>query len=492
MWHTSLGVQLDDSSSVREEAYRSIVDFQWAILASQDDANQTQQSSSLAGQTSESDSLTPLSRSPFLVCGDRHPDAVLAVESVVHRARTQLAYSRGDTVCLLAGLRLDDVDTVRRSETVHVVEPLPQPAKLSRSLHAKLDEPPKSPVGVVNNDSFSPSNRNSGDDGETRKRVLPVAATERAGGVPSPATQQTESGETVISDNDGQQGQQQRRVRFNHGEGLPSDLDVSLTPDEDEGAVREGAGDSDGKERRGLNVDEAPTSQTRLHRAQNTLIGSHGLTDLGSLWEQTVDQSSKDGACDFRRLGASSAPEESSNAGSNTRDYKGHAGPHGTTRRRRDRRPGPSQKDPVGKKRSGGGVNDRVVLRGADSLGNTPEDNAHCLLTVLAYLVTRPEVSYVDDLPQVFELNVEAAWITQSGEETAYSMWNEGIDGSTEIIAMADSGLDVNSCFFTEDHTDDNIDCSSWSNPVFDLTKRKLHEATELDSSDVIFCVSSV
>ncbi|CAM9613438.1 unnamed protein product, partial [Ectocarpus sp. 13 AM-2016] len=515
MWHTSLGVQLDDSSSLREEAYRSIVDFQWALLASQDDANQTQQSSSLAGQTSESDSLTPLSRSPFLVCGDRHPDAVLAVESVVHRARTQLVYSRGDTVCLLAGLRLDEVDTVLRSETVHVVEPLPQPAKLSQSLHAKLDEPPKSPVGVANNDSFSPSNGNSGDGGEIRKRVLTAAATERAGGVPSPAAQHTESGETAISDNDSQQGQQQRRVRFNHGEGLPSDLDVSLTPgtwgldmahtwvehlisfestahlwgehlrdrfvwthnspvDDDEGAVREGAEDSDGKERRGLNVDEAPTSQTRLHRTRNTLIGSHGLTDLGNLWEQTVDHSSKDGACDFRRLGALAAPEESSNAGSNTKDSKEGAGPHGATRRRRERRPGPSQKDPVGKKRTEGGANDRVVLRGAGSLGNTPEDNAHCLLTVLAYLVTRPEVSYVDDLPQVFELNVEAAWITQSGEETAYSMWNEGIDGSTEIIAMADSGLDVNSCFFTEDHTVDNIDCSSWSNPVFDLTKRKI------------------
>lgn len=276
----------------------------------------------------------------------------------------------------------------------------------------------------------------------------------------------------MISDNSSQQGQQQRRVRFNHGEGLPSDLDVSLTPgtwgldmahtwiehltsfestahlwdehlrdrfvwthhspvDEDEGAVREGAGDSDGKERRGLNVDEAPTSQTRLHHTRNTLIGSHGLTDLGSLWEQTVDQSSNDGACDFRRLGASSAPEESTNTGPNANDSKEDVGPHG--KRRRNRRPGPSQKGPVGKKGREGGANDRVVLRGAGSLGNTPEDNAHCLLTVLAYLVTRPEVSYVDDLPQVFELNVEAAWITQSGEETAYSMWNEGIDGSTEV-----------------------------------------------------------
>ena len=67
------------------------------------------------------------------------------------------------------------------------------------------------------------------------------------------------------------------------------------------------------------------------------------------------------------------------------------------------------------------------------SLGSSAEDDARCLLTVLAYLATRPEVAYLDELPPVFELNVEAAWITQSGEETTYSTWSQGIDGRTEV-----------------------------------------------------------
>ena len=79
-----------------------------------------------------------------------------------------------------------------------------------------------------------------------------------------------------------------------------------------------------------------------------------------------------------------------------------------------------------------GKIHDRVVIQGADSLGNTAEDNAHCLLTVLAYLATRPEVAYVDDFPEVIPFNVEAAWVTQSGKESTYSVWDQGIDGRTE------------------------------------------------------------
>lgn len=39
---------------------------------------------------------------------------------------------------------------------------------------------------------------------------------------------------------------------------------------------------------------------------------------------------------------------------------------------------------------------------------------------------------------------------------------------------MADSGLDVNSCFFKEGSGEENIECSSYTSPVYDLTKRKV------------------
>ena len=49
-----------------------------------------------------------------------------------------------------------------------------------------------------------------------------------------------------------------------------------------------------------------------------------------------------------------------------------------------------------------------------------------------------------------------------------------------QIIAMADSGLDQNSCFFREDSDDGNIECSTYTSPVYDLTKRKV-SAKQLD-----------
>ena len=443
------GKQLDASPSGREEVFRATVESQWALLASGDEDDAQHSPLPVHGdgdgvlpgtrESTASGPSGPLLRSPFLVCGDRHPDAILALESVVHRARTQLAYSRGDTACLLAGLRLDEVETVRLSDGIHAVEPLPQPAKLSRSLHAKLEDPLESSSGGGGEGRGS----NSGSGARQPQRAPPPG-----------------------------------NVRFNHGEGLPSDLDVSLTPGvwglgmvdawaeqltsfetvahlwdghlrqrflwtrrptEDGGGAAAGqpgggAGDNERKQRRGLTDDGARRSSVPgIPRARNALVETHGLEGLERLWEQTSERGSKGGGCDFERLRTSSA-----SAGSNIDPNLEGLGRKPTPRYERGRptrRPGSlSQKGSAPTKGAGGGDNhDRVVLRGVSSLGITPQDDAHCLLTVLAFLVTRAEVSYLDELPRVFELNVEAAWITQSGEENAYSIWNQGIDGRTEV-----------------------------------------------------------
>lgn len=377
------------------------------------------------------------------MCGDRHPDAILALESVVHRARTQLAYSHGDTACLLVGLRLDEVETVRQSKGVHAIEPLPQPAKLSRSLHAKLEDPIESSSG---------------------------RGSERRG---------TKSGGGAKHS---QQAPPPRNVRFNHGKGLPRDLDVSLTPgvwgldvvhtwtehltsfetaahlwdehlrqrflwtrrptvDGDEAAAGHpggGAGYNERKKRRGLADDGARPSSNipGTRRARNALVEKHGLEDLERLWEQTAGHGGEGGGCDFGRLLASSASAHS-NIESNAKELGGKRKPRHQRRRPNDRPGSPQKKGSAPTKGGNGDNHDRLVLRGVGSLGVTPQDNAHCLLTVLAYLATRSEVAYLDELPQVFELNVEAAWITQSGEETAYSIWNQGIDGRTEVSDTA-------------------------------------------------------
>ena len=254
------------------------------------------------------------------MCTDRHPDVIQTLktsESFAHSARARLVYSRGDTACHLAGLRVGDVDSVRVAEGIHVVEPLPQTAKLSRSLYATLANTP------------------------------------------------------------------------DRNEELPDSLEVYLTP----GSWEPGFGrrwkshlNSFGSAGR-LWHDHLRELFLWTGERSHTLVTGHGLSETASLWEHVVDRSSKDDdACNVGRIRVS----------------------HETD-------------------------NGRIVLHGAGSPGERKEDNSNCLLTILAYLTTRPEVAYVDDVPRAIPFNIEAAWIAQSGRETTYPLWNHGIDGRTEV-----------------------------------------------------------
>ena len=49
-----------------------------------------------------------------------------------------------------------------------------------------------------------------------------------------------------------------------------------------------------------------------------------------------------------------------------------------------------------------------------------------------------------------------------------------------QIIAVADFVLDMNSCFFKEDKGGTNIECSTYSSPVYDLNERKVSRRVEL------------
>ena len=386
--------KLDCASSGREEAFLATLDAEWASLDTH------------AGDGSEL-------RSPFLVCTDRHPHVIQGLEVPLRGVRPQLVYSRGDTACLVAGIRLEDVDAVMAAEGVHAIEPLPHPAKLSRNLYATLD-----PLD--------------------QRRESPLEGTK------PPHT--GKAAEQNVSD---PRHFSPLEVRFNHGKDLPTDLVISLTPgaweprlvrtwrqhltsfvstrslwDEHlrelflwtrsapENFVANGASRRQGGLRAGRNVSDEANSNN------STLIAAHGLSGTASLWEVVAARSSEDGACDLGRLAAFRENDRRDSA------QRGRQGPLR-----------------VGVGRSGrkkvvprdGEMRDRLVLRGAGLLGKTAGDNVHCLLTVLAYLATRPEVAYVDDLPKVTPFNLEAAWITQSGRETSYPMWDHGLDGRTEV-----------------------------------------------------------
>lgn len=49
----------------------------------------------------------------------------------------------------------------------------------------------------------------------------------------------------------------------------------------------------------------------------------------------------------------------------------------------------------------------------------------------------------------------------------------QDLQGQDQVIGVADTGVDMNHCHFREDD-DDNIEASSYNDPVTDLTKRKV------------------
>lgn len=373
-------------------------------------------------------------RSPFLVCSDRHPDAIEAVEKSADRVRTQLVYSRGDTACVLAGLALDDVNEVRRSRGVRFVEPLPHPAKISRSLHAEL----------------KPTTNDSRGDGEGhRGRRASTSRSPHSG---------SEARSPLKED-------PQRNIRLIYSDGLPADLEVTLTPGiwgkgaaqrwighldsfesadhlwnehlrerffwtrSDQGAPSM-AGRRAGRRAGGETTKGSATEPVAASSDENA--AEHGLKDTIHLWEHVIRRSSKQGVCDFGRLNASLWVKDDvppvSDSGKTLRNTSDWEGANGRTRQ------------------AGGDGHDRVVLRGADSLGTADEHNDHCLLTTIAYLSTRPEVSRVADLPRVMPMNIEAAWITQSARESTYPVWGEGIDGRTEVRRVRSRLTDPGPC----------------------------------------------
>lgn len=379
-------------------------------------------------------------RSPFLVCTNRHPDALRPVENRLHRVRTQLAYSRENTACLLTGLHLVDVDAVRELAGVHFVEPLPHLAKLSRSLRVEF-EPVKAPAEEKVDSVFSESHKSSASTGD--------------GGVYTGT-----SGQSATLERSAETERLSGNIRFNHGKGLPGDLEVTLTPGAwgigmknrwIEHLIRFGSAANlweqhlrkaflwtrerereieldDSEEtvtaRRGKGRGETTTNNP----PRNIMATKHGLEDSTNVWEQVIYHSSKHGACDFAQLHVQPADGQQRSIPSN-KNRNGQQ--HGRGENRPESQLGGNAS---GRKRQGEEeAHDRVVLRGVDSLGKEKEDNTYCLMTVMAYLATRPEVAYVTDLPKVVPLNIEAAWILQSGQETTYPMWEQSIDGSTEV-----------------------------------------------------------
>ena len=82
-----------------------------------------------------------------------------------------------------------------------------------------------------------------------------------------------------------------------------------------------------------------------------------------------------------------------------------------------------------------------------------------CLMAVAAYLAEQPEVCSLGARPLMKLRNYEAKYITQGGVPRSTTsttvlnglpLWTKGIQGEGQVVAVSDTGLDNNNCYFRD------------------------------------------
>jgi hypothetical protein len=118
-------------------------------------------------------------------------------------------------------------------------------------------------------------------------------------------------------------------------------------------------------------------------------------------------------------------------------------------------------------------------------LANLPADRARsCLLALVAYIGSAPEVLWVETYPILSTQNQLAAAITQSGVDDSWPLYEWGLNGTGQIVQVADTGINRTTCFLTD--PDGEVPTTSATTGAFDLSRRKVVQyVVWADSQDV-------
>jgi subtilisin family serine protease len=80
------------------------------------------------------------------------------------------------------------------------------------------------------------------------------------------------------------------------------------------------------------------------------------------------------------------------------------------------------------------------------------------------------EICYVGAYQQLETLNKLASGIVQSGSSTSTPFYDVGLDGLGQVVALSDTGLDTDNCYFWDAKTQVNKDKSG----IFNIDVRKV------------------
>jgi hypothetical protein len=114
-----------------------------------------------------------------------------------------------------------------------------------------------------------------------------------------------------------------------------------------------------------------------------------------------------------------------------------------------------------------------------------------CLIGLLGALVQQNDVLHVEPKAHARAHNARSAKLAQTAANSASPylsatpIWDMGINGTGQIIGMADSGLDTASCFFSDSSGSSAVARSSVSSPKVDYSQSKVVQyVSYADSQD--------
>ena len=95
--------------------------------------------------------------------------------------------------------------------------------------------------------------------------------------------------------------------------------------------------------------------------------------------------------------------------------------------------------------------NDSSVVHVRFNATGASDYDAGCLMTLSLAIANHPDVCTVELREGVDTSNHVARWLTQSEVEDSTPFFDAGIDGAGQVVAVSDTGVDLDHCYFRDD-----------------------------------------
>lgn len=84
---------------------------------------------------------------------------------------------------------------------------------------------------------------------------------------------------------------------------------------------------------------------------------------------------------------------------------------------------------------------------------NAENIDTFCVVGMLAGLAINPMTCQIEITPQQTVANDNAQWLTQTGVKNERPFFDVGLDGTGQVVAVSDTGVDRDNCYFGDSAT---------------------------------------